>query len=494
MSKNIKVTNSPNGQNEEISSASKKLLNRKTKRENNNNSSDTINKFQLSLANEIKCSICLKYQKFGSNCYKCSICSSYFHLDCYNLFTFTKDESDQIKIENKNLNDFKCVRCIQEKINNTKYQCYLCWQHEGIMKKIKDNQYIHHYCYVFFKDNLLHPKNGKCKNCRVKNIPTLKCEWNGCKDKYHIKCALEKGIIFSLQYMRFDNDEKIEIETFNEKVTFFCEIHNNNLIENYYQYLSVMTQSLNDRIDNNPINEINNNNEKKQMIDSNNDKEKEKNNISNINSNNNEQKSIENNNEEIKNDMNKSISSNSNFDNYDSNNDSEVASEKTPVNHYSSEKKSINEKISESEKNFISNDNSNNNKINNSQNNKEINEKSSNVNLNNENKIKNNINNEDEEKVQMDINMDIEEEEKNKIEIEESKIEKKNNDKIEEDEDEEIIITKKNKISSPKNELIEEENFQPPEIKREKIDLFDSFRKINEDYCFPGCFYRFHGI
>ena len=61
-----------------------------------------------------------------------------------------------------------------------------------------------------------------------------------------------------------------------------------------------------------------------------------------------------------------------------------------------------------------------------------------------------------------------------------------NNDKIEEDEEAEIIIKE--------NIDMKNEEYKAPEIKREPIDLFGNFRKMNENYCFPGSFYRFHGI
>ena len=113
MSKSIKGANSPIDQKEEIESASKKLLNRKTKRENNNNNSlESSNNFQVLSPNEIQCSICLKYEKFSSKCYKCSVCLSYFHLECYILFTFTKDESDKISENNTNFNNEKIKRSI----------------------------------------------------------------------------------------------------------------------------------------------------------------------------------------------------------------------------------------------------------------------------------------------------------------------------------------------------------------------------------------------
>ncbi len=46
------------------------------------------------------------------------------------------------------------------------------------------------------------------------------------------------------------------------------------------------------------------------------------------------------------------------------------------------------------------------------------------------------------------------------------------------------------------NEEMEEDDedveYNPPEIKHEKIDLFDNFKNKNENYTFPGAFYKFH--
>ena len=527
MSKSQKGINSPNEQKDEIESTSKKLLNRKTKRENNN-SLESDNNFQTNLANEIRCSICLEYEKYSSkSCYKCNVCFSHFHLDCYNLFTFTGEESEKVSTEN--INNFVCMRCSEEKKNNITILCHLCGEHDGIMKK-KDEQYIHHYCYVYFKDILEHLKNGKCKNCKIKNIPVLKCEYHGCKDKYHIKCALEKGIIISLPFLRGDDKSN---ETFNDKIPFFCEIHNKELIDNYAQLMSAMADSMKDK--NKKPNDNNNENSNKNIPNINNNeeimslnKEKKDSNNNNINDNNNQEKIVYNNtnegnkdNEEDKD--NKSISSNSNIgENYGSNNDSQ-ASEKTPVNNYSLDKgdNSINDKNSIMSNNITSNDNENskhNNKE--SHNNKETNNNNEDMNVsvsknnneenkNNENKNENinernendKINNNKDEEVDdlIDIKMEVDEEDNknmNKDKKNEENNENSNINKIEEEEEEDINNTssKEKQSIENKNEIKQKEEYKIPEIKYEIIDLFDNFRKINEDYSFPGSFYKFHSI
>ena len=65
--------------------------------------------------NEIRCSICLGEEKLVPNCYKCITCSSYFHLDCYNFFSFK--ETKEEKITKENIDKFECYRCKEEKKN-----------------------------------------------------------------------------------------------------------------------------------------------------------------------------------------------------------------------------------------------------------------------------------------------------------------------------------------------------------------------------------------
>lgn len=423
---------------------SKKLLNRKTKREDNSNNNEFPINAQLPLQNEIMCSICLDYERFSTKCYKCIFCNSYFHLECYNLFIFQNNEKEYIKEDDPNLNNFKCSRCKEEEKNNQKISCYLCGEeHNGIMKNFKDNLYIHHYCYVFFKDKLNQVKGikvGKCNNCKIKNLPIYKCESSGCKNKFHINCALKKGLIFSLSFLH-DNEK----DKFDEKIPFFCEVHGKDSIENYSEYIKVMTESMNDKKDNL---------ENKNLKGPQNDNENINNDLNNSskkdkdNANSNNQKSEENEKEKPIN----SLSSNSNQEEVEGSNISED-SQKTPVNHYPKEKdNSINDN-----NNIISNDNNNVNKNNNivdANENRNNESKKGIENLNNEN----NENNEED----IDIAMLLEEEDKNE-----------NNSK-----QEEIIMN------------IDEE-YKPPEIKYESIDLFDNFNNMNKDYCFPGSFFRF---
>jgi hypothetical protein len=65
------------------------------------------------------------------------------------------------------------------------------------------------------------------------------------------------------------------------------------------------------------------------------------------------------------------------------------------------------------------------------------------------------------------------------------------------DDDEDDFSIKLDKVNSDiKEEIIEDDDedveYNPPEIKRENIDLFGNFINRNEKYILPGAFYKFH--
>ena len=66
--------------------SNKDLLSHKRKRDSN--ISSEIVDLKSSPNNEIRCSICLGKENLVPNIYKCNTCSAYFHLECYNLFSF----------------------------------------------------------------------------------------------------------------------------------------------------------------------------------------------------------------------------------------------------------------------------------------------------------------------------------------------------------------------------------------------------------------------
>ena len=418
---------------------SKKFLSRKTKKDGSSILEESKDNQSIP-DDEIKCSICLEYEKFSKRCHKCIKCLSYFHMNCYNLFNFMED--NPFLVTNENVNHFTCQRCneeirIEHQINQ-KHQinCEICYSHYGIIKKRVENKFIHSYCYVFYKDQLNNIKKGKCQVCSKRTIPVIKCESPGCKTKYHLQCALQKKIIFSLQMYK-DESGEIKEETFKDKIPFYCEIHVKPKIDNYNEYKTVMAQSLNEQI------------EKKES-------------------------NIETTNQNIIKDENNEVSKSENNPNKggDLNNQKNEANDemnKTNVNSVISQEK--NSEINKIEK-------------------ESHNEK--------ENNLENNISIKDVDNSEKNKNEKIE---KNIIDLskkaESNKIVEEINEEISEKMDEKESIDSNNKIDISIGEDINEEiviNKDPlkdyviPEVIYEDIDLFDDFSKLNEDFCFPGCF------
>ena len=240
--------------------SNKQFLNMKKKR-----SSDILDQNPPG-NDEIKCSICLGEEKLIPKCYKCITCSSYFHLDCYNIFIIKETKEEKIN-EEIALNNFECFRCKEEKKTGMAIKCFVCKNHSGIIKKKEEEKFLHHYCEVFFKDSLNNLKGGICKACSHKKIPVLKCQDIKCKEKYHIQCAIKEKIIFCLPFMR-NQELKIDENNFNEKITFYCEIHNDELIKNFTDYTMTLQISKNDKVSNEEQKKENDNNKEKEKENS----------------------------------------------------------------------------------------------------------------------------------------------------------------------------------------------------------------------------------
>ena len=480
MSKSQKDQNSINDLREE-DSISKQYLNRKKKRDSN--ISSEILEPIIPLNNEIRCSICLGYEKLVPNCFKCILCSSYFHLECYNLFKLPETKENILKEEN--LPNFECFRCKEEKILSKNITCYLCKTHNGITKKLENDKYLHHYCYVFFKDSLMNKGGGSCKNCSHKKIPVLKCQETKCKDKYHIQCAIDKQIIFWLPFMR--EEDKINKEKFNDKILFFCEIHNEDLIKNYNDYYTTMLLSKNDKNEE-PINNNNistNNHEKNPEI-KNNDKnnseiipqkmpESESNNIPNEQKSIKEEKKIENN------DMNEK----DNEKEKDKNNENIIPNINLHIGINTNNNLNINEKEKEQEKEEIKE--------------KEETKEKKDENADNlEENDENDKNQKDSSNTPVKIDLS---KHPSRINSSNNKLSNSNNDiinviikekeKMEEDEVD-ININLDNKMNSEENEEDEDEDMEidNPEIKYEDMNLFEIFKNRNEKFLISGSYYK----
>ena len=468
------------------------LLNRKKKRDSN--ISSEIFDQNSSANNEIRCSICLGEEKLIPNCYKCSTCSSYFHLDCYNLFTIPETKEEKITKEIAS-NNFECYRCKKEKEYREEYKCFVCNTHSGIMKRFEEKKFLHHFCYVFFKDNLNNLKGGICKICKGKKKPVLKCQGEGCKDKYHIQCAIDEKIIFCLPYMRTD-DIKLDEKNFNEKIPFYCEVHNDLLIKNFKEYSLTVQISKNDKIQSeipgeqkkekeNENKDINSKKDSEEEENKKNEEKKEEKNSSNSNINNNiiiDNKKEEENKEENKNNEEKEL------------NKKTIITSVINLNVANEVHSNSNSNI-----NNVSNV-SNNNNINKENEEKEKEKNNSNNNLNNSKSEKNNdsVQSSPNTPVKIDLSKhsskNVSSVKINNDNNNNMSLKKEKSSMIEDDIDININVDKMNLNNSNDEDESDEEDMEytPPEIKHEEIDLFENFKIRNEKYVLPGAFYKFH--
>ena len=442
--------------------SNKQLLNRKKKRDSNI-SSEIFEQNSIS-NNEIRCSICLGEEKLIPNCGKCITCGSYFHLECYNLFKLPETKEQLINEETFINNNYECYRCREEKRVGMEIKCFVCKEHIGIIKQIEQDKFLHHYCYVFFKDSLNNLKCGICKECSLKKIPLLKCQETKCKDKYHIQCAIKRQMIFWLPFMR--GDEKINEDKFNDKINFFCNLHNETLINEFNSYVLTMqvskkegeqNKTQEEKEENNKDNEMNSNkkNEVENNVNNNKEQKREENNM-----NNKEEKKVneEKEKEIINSVINLNIANNSNKSLNINNNENNNSNEEKEKNNSISNSNNNLESVGSSPKTPPKIDLSKNSSKNVS-NGKILNNSVSdiiNVSIKKE-KSNNNINNNEEDSI--DINI-----------INEGKM--NNNEENEEDD--------------------EDMEYNPPEIIYKDIDLFENFKKMNDKYVLPASFCKFH--
>ena len=442
--------------------SNKQLLNRKKKRDSNI-SSEIFEQNSIS-NNEIRCSICLGEEKLIPNCGKCITCGSYFHLECYNLFKLPETKEQLINEETFINNNYECYRCREERRVGMEIKCFVCKEHIGIIKQIEQDKFLHHYCYVFFKDSLNNLKGGICKECSHKKMPVLKCQETKCKDKYHIQCAIKRQMIFWLPFMR--GDEKINEDKFNDKINFFCNLHNETLINEFNSYVLTMQVSKKEgeqnktqeqKEENNKDNEMNSNkkNEVENNVNNNKEQKREENNM-----NNKEEKKIneEKEKEIINSVINLNIANNSNKSLNINNNENNNSNEEKEKNNSISNSNNNLESVGSSPKTPPKIDLSKNSSKNVS-NGKILNNSVSdiiNVSIKKE-KSNNNINNNEEDSI--DINI-----------INEGKM--NNNEENEEDD--------------------EDMEYNPPEIIYKDIDLFENFKKMNDKYVLPASFCKFH--
>ena len=249
------------------------LINRKTKR--GRKEKNAIPK------GKIKCEVCLQFSDFSSeDLISCSTCKCLFHFSCYNQCQIT---------ETKDVCSYKCTRCVYAlEINkpiNT-FQCFICNNFDGVLiRNPINNIFYHQICFDLLnelkglegenicKDNIRKWRyKNSCRYCGEKlskDKAVIKCKNPKCKEFFHIPCALEKGMIFDLNFMK-----KYYNVMNNNDIPFFCSNHNKKISSLYKNY--VLTSCDNQEDNRKNVNDFINNKKKKTFLNNNRKRNKNK--------------------------------------------------------------------------------------------------------------------------------------------------------------------------------------------------------------------------
>ena len=180
--------------------------------------------------NKLKCEICLKFSDFSEeDLLSCSTCKCFFHKSCYDQFELYENST------------YKCIRCsyaLKENKSINDYKCFICGNSNGVLNRNSLTKcFYHKICVDLLNEFIGLEGEDICKekirkwryknSCRYcgeklsKAKVVIKCKNPKCKEYYHIPCAIEKGMIFDLKYMK----EFYNVSSY-EEIPFFCSNHN----------------------------------------------------------------------------------------------------------------------------------------------------------------------------------------------------------------------------------------------------------------------------
>lgn len=210
-----------------------KLINRKTLRGR---------KEKISLPkNKLKCEVCNQYSDFSEeDLISCSTCKCLFHKSCYEQYELYGNST------------YKCIRCSYALRNDKSindYNCFICGTSNGVLSfNNATNSFYHKICVYFlnefkgleevdicYKNIRKWRYKNSCRFCGEKLSKTkavIKCKNPKCKEYYHIPCAIQKGMIFDLNYMK-----KFYNVSNNEEIPFYCSNHNKKISFMYKTYV-----------------------------------------------------------------------------------------------------------------------------------------------------------------------------------------------------------------------------------------------------------------
>ncbi len=228
--------NSLFSQNDSLSNQN--LISRKT-----NRGRKEKNKFDN---NQPKCEVCLEFAEFSKETLiSCSTCNCFFHKSCFNQYEEITSSDEEVKY-------YRCIRCthaLNLNKNINEFKCFICFHSNSVLKfnRVK-GIYYHQICLDNLPELNCLPEEeitkdkikkwrykNSCKFCGKKlskNIAVTKCKNPKCKEHYHIPCAVAKGIIFNLKFMKeFYHVDK------NNQIPFYCSNHNKKIYNQYKNYL-----------------------------------------------------------------------------------------------------------------------------------------------------------------------------------------------------------------------------------------------------------------
>ena len=228
--------NSLFSQNDSLSNQN--LISRKT-----NRGRKEKNKFDN---NQPKCEVCLEFAEFSKETLiSCSTCNCFFHKSCFNQYEEITSSDEEVKY-------YRCIRCthaLNLNKNINEFKCFICYHSDKVLKFNRvQGIYYHQICLdnlpelnclpdeEITKDKIKKWRyKNSCKFCGKKlskNIAVTKCKNPKCKEHYHIPCAVAKGIIFNLKFMKeFYHVDK------NNQIPFYCSNHNKKIYNQYKNYL-----------------------------------------------------------------------------------------------------------------------------------------------------------------------------------------------------------------------------------------------------------------
>lgn len=183
--------------------------------------------------NKLKCEICLQFSDFSQeDLLSCSTCKCLFHKSCYDEYEIVDNST------------YKCIRCIyalKENKSINEYKCFICGTSNRLLNRnALSNCFYHKICLNMLNEFIGLEGEDICKenirkwryknSCRYcgeklsKAKAVIKCKNPKCKEYYHIPCAIEKGMIFDLNFMKnFYNVSN------NDEIPFYCSNHNKKL-------------------------------------------------------------------------------------------------------------------------------------------------------------------------------------------------------------------------------------------------------------------------